>query len=115
MHPPSTPDRRKTAVLPAGPRPAPRSREPERSSDSEPEIQALTQAIHQQLGHATPMALLSEDEAAQVLHTNPRTLQNWRYAGTKEGLRWVRIGGKACYRTRELAAYILACTQGTGA
>ena len=115
MHLHTTRDKRKAAPAPPGSRTANRSRDPERLTELEPEIQALTQAIHQQLGHTTPMALLSEEEAARVLHTHPRTLQNWRYAGTKEGLRWVRIGGKACYPTRDLAVYILTCARGTAA
>jgi hypothetical protein len=82
-----------------------------------PDLRELIDDIHRQLSYpiVTPPALLTEREVAQVLHQDYRTLQNWRHAGGKVGLRWVKVGGRAMYRARDLAAYISGCTRETPA
>ena len=78
----------------------------------EAQVKALVLDIHMQLGHdAThPPALLTEDEAASILHQKPRTLRAWRYARSKE-LKWRKIGGTTLYRAYDLAVFILNDTQ----
>lgn len=70
-------------------------------------MQSLVEDIHRQLGHdpTRPPALLTEVEAARILHQRPHTLQNWRCAGCKS-LPWRKIGSATLYRARDLAAFI---------
>ncbi|MFA7331080.1 MAG: helix-turn-helix domain-containing protein [Candidatus Delongbacteria bacterium] len=76
----------------------------------ESQILALVHDIHLQLGHDTthPPALLTEAEAALVLHQQPKTLQSWRYAQSKS-LPARKICSTVLYLPRDLAAFILSC------
>lgn len=87
----------------------------EKALAMEAQLKALVLDIHQELGHDStrPPALLTEVEAAQVLHQKPRTLRAWRYARSKE-LKWRKIGGATLYRALDLAAFILGEPSGAG-
>lgn len=56
-------------------------------------------------------ALLSEDEAAGILATRPKTLQHWRSTGF--GPRIIRISpNRIAYRLGDLKAYIASAARG---
>lgn len=76
-------------------------------------ILTMVEAIHRQLGHdvARPPALITEAEAATVLHQAPKTLQRWRYARSKP-MAPRKIGGTVLYLPRDVAAFILSSTEG---
>lgn len=88
---------------------------PERSPESEAQIQALLVDIHRQLGHSLdyPPTLISEADVARVLHVTPSALQRWRYARSQPGLPWRKVGGTVLYWPRDVAAYILSSTEGS--
>lgn len=56
------------------------------------------------------LELLLEAEAAEIMRSSPRTLQNWRARG--EGPRFVKMGrgarSKVCYRRADIDAWIEA-------
>lgn len=54
--------------------------------------------------------LLLPDEAAAWLGMSPRTLSDWRIAGT--GPRFVKIGRLVRYRVADLQEWVAARTQG---
>jgi hypothetical protein len=77
------------------------------------DLSRMVRDIHAQLGHNLdrPPALLTEVEAAAVLHQAPRTLQAWRYSKSKT-LLWRKIGGTVLYRAHDLAAFIEGQAEG---
>jgi hypothetical protein len=48
--------------------------------------------------------LLDQTEAAEVLHTNPRLLENWRRC--KRGPRFMRLVGSVRYRYADLVEFM---------
>lgn len=50
----------------------------------------------------------TREEAAALLHRNPRTLEQWAYKGV--GPRYSRVGkrGRAIYRREDLDAFVAA-------
>lgn len=89
--------------------------EPEPSPENQAQVQAMVVDIHRHLGHDIehPPVLLTEVEVAQVLHMRPSALQRWRYARSKPGLPWRKVGGTVLYWPRDVAAYILSSTEGS--
>ncbi len=85
----------------------------ERAEERKATILTLVEAIHRQLGHdpARPPALITETEAATVLHQTPATLQKWRYARSKP-LPPRKIGGIVLYLPHDVAAFILTTREG---
>lgn len=85
----------------------------EKAAEREAAIQSLVVAIYVQLGHdpARPPALITEVEAAAILHQAPATLQKWRWARSKP-MQHRKIGGSVLYLPRDVAAYILTSTEG---
>jgi hypothetical protein len=81
--------------------------------ETEAAIQSMVEAIYRQLGHGLgcPPALITEVEAAAILHQAPATLQRWRYARSHP-LPARKIGGTVLYRPYDVAAFILSRTQG---
>ena len=53
--------------------------------------------------------LVDENQASEVLHTSPRTLQGWRQRGT--GPRYIKVGQLVRYRPSSLQEYISSQTR----
>ena len=52
------------------------------------------------------IALLTEKEAAALLHVTVKGVQSWRYRGN--GPRFVKVGRCVRYRLEDLQAFVLA-------
>jgi excisionase family DNA binding protein len=50
------------------------------------------------------MTLLTQREAATLLHLSERTLERWRVAG--DGLKFIRLGRSIRYRLADIEAFI---------
>ena len=48
-------------------------------------------------------AHLKQAELAARWHISPRTLERWRWQGV--GPRYLKIGGRVCYREEDVEAY----------
>ncbi len=85
----------------------------EKVAEREAATQTLVEAIYRQLGYdlARPPALITEAEAATILHQAPATLQKWRWARSKP-MKHRKVGGSVLYLPRDVAAFILSCTEG---
>lgn len=55
-----------------------------------------------------PGTRLTPDEAADYLGLSPKTLANWRSAGT--GPTHLRVGGRIQYRVQDLDEFLSTCT-----
>ena len=55
--------------------------------------------------HSPSVALLTTEEAAQLLHLKPRTLVLWRHEG-RSALPFVRLGRSVRYRRQDLDEFI---------
>ena len=54
--------------------------------------------------HSAPAPLIDDTRAAELLGVAPKTLQNWRQAGT--GPRWLKIGKRMVrYRLADLESF----------
>jgi hypothetical protein len=53
-----------------------------------------------------PRPLLKEKEVASLLGLSPRTLQQWRWRGRHDLLRWVQVGRSIRYRPGDVAALV---------
>lgn len=58
--------------------------------------------------HHTQNSLLSRREAAAYLGVKVSTLEKW--ATTRKGPTYIKVGGLAKYRTSDLEKYLVACT-----
>ncbi|MFA7331961.1 MAG: helix-turn-helix domain-containing protein [Candidatus Delongbacteria bacterium] len=75
-------------------------------------VDEIVVEIHRQLGYSVrPPALLTASEVGSVLRIKEATLRNWRSA-QRPGLPFTRIGNSPMYRPRDVAAFILSCTEG---
>ena len=58
------------------------------------------------------MTLLSQREAATLLHLSERTLERWRTSGIG-GPKFVRLGRSICYRLADIEAFIASRVVGS--
>lgn len=54
--------------------------------------------------HDNDLEVLTPDEAANILNSNTRTMERWRYNG--EGPAFVKIGRRVGYRPKDLRAWL---------